>query len=168
MEEEFLNRLAVAFPEFAAKLGDGSEFHLEQVQPPVTDEDLSEIEEFVGVPLPESYKSLLGCGREFWLLGGVVQFGFEHPFTQDFSDQEKPHNVKDASWPPPAQGMVCVAEFCLEADGDQVLFDVSRGLVNGEYPVMYYSHESNPPTVRKLADSFPQFLSEFLDYPGLQ
>ena len=52
----------------------------------------------------------------------------------------------------------------MEADGDQVLFDVSNGLVNGEYPVMYYDHESHPPVVRKLADDFTTFLNEFLDY----
>ena len=56
----------------------------------------------------------------------------------------------------------------MEADGDQVLFDVSRGLVNGEYPVMYWAHERRPPSVRKLADGFAQFMEECLAYPELQ
>ena len=60
--------------------------------------------------------------------------------------------------------MVCFAEFFMEADGDQVLFDVAKGMVNGEYPIMYYAHESNPPTVRKLAGDFETFLNDFLDY----
>lgn len=72
--------------------------------------------------------------------------------------------AKGGTWPPPSQGMLCFGEFFMEADGDQVLFDVSGGLQHGEYPVMYYAHESCPPTVRKLADTFEQWLDGFLDY----
>jgi hypothetical protein len=172
MEEAFLSRLVVAFPLFAERIGDGSAVMLEHVQPPATDKELCDIEEDLGVPLPESYKALLRCGREFWLLGGVVQFGFQHPFVHNFDpldkltpQQQRVVQQKGGSWPPPSQGMVCFAEFFMEADGDQVLFDVSNGLVDGEYPVMYYSHESRPPSVRLLATSFPKFLSTFLDYP---
>lgn len=32
------------------------------------------------------------------------------------------------------------AEYFLEDDGDQVLFKVADGLINGEYPVYYYAH----------------------------
>ena len=64
--------------------------------------------------------------------------------------------------------MLCFAEFFMEADGDQVLFDVSRGLVNREYPVMYWAHEGRPPSARKLADTFTQFMEECLSYPALQ
>ncbi|MBX3426344.1 MAG: SMI1/KNR4 family protein [Pirellulales bacterium] len=173
MEDEFLTRVAVAFPEFAVRLGDGSAVGLENVQPPATDADLREMEETVGVPLPESYKRLLRCGREFWLLGGVVQFGFQHPFVHEFEpldtltpQQQRSVKQKGGSWPPPSQGMVCFAEFFMEADGDQVLFDVSGGPSGGEYPVMYYAHESRPPSVRRLAVTFPEFLAAFLDYPG--
>ena len=160
MEDDFLRRLRVTLPDFAAKLGDGSAFDLEQVQPPASDDDLRELEESLGLTLPESYKSLLRCGREFWLLGGVVQFGFQHPFFHEFDPPDK-------RTPRPSRGMVCFAEFFMEADGDQVLFDVSRGLVGGEYPVMYYAHESRPPAVRLLAATFPDFLAGFLDYPAL-
>ena len=173
MEDEFLTRVAVAFPEFAVRLGDGSAVGLENDQPPATDADLREMEEAVGVPLPESYKRLLRCGREFWLLGGVVQFGFQPPFVHEFEpldtltpQQQLSVKQKGGSWPPPSQGMVCFAEFFMEADGDQVLFDVSGGPSGGEYPVMYYAHESRPPSVRRLAGTFPEFLAAFLDYPG--
>jgi len=60
--------------------------------------------------------------------------------------------------------MLCFAEFFMEADGDQVLWDVSRGLVDGEYPIYYYAHEARPPSVRKLADCFDTWLGEFLQY----
>jgi hypothetical protein len=60
--------------------------------------------------------------------------------------------------------MLCIGEFFMEADGDQVLFDVSNGLINGEYPVMYYAHEETPPSVRILVNAFRTFLDEFLEY----
>jgi hypothetical protein len=56
----------------------------------------------------------------------------------------------------------------IEGDGDQLLFDISKGLIKGEYPVYYYAHEDTPPSVRKIADSFEQWLNEFLDYEAFQ
>lgn len=172
MKKAFLQRLGAAVPEFAGQLGDGIKFHLENVQPPATEEDLYELEQSLGLPLPESYKTLLRCARGFWLLGGVVQFGLGHPFFHDFppletlnQKQRSVVEMKGSGWPPPSQGMLCFAEFFMEADGDQVLFDISEGLVEGEYPVLYYAHESRPPSVRRLADTFPEFLSAFLRYP---
>ena len=47
----------------------------------------------------------------------------------------------------------------VEADGDQVLWDVAAGLKDGEYPVYYYSHESSPPTVRQIAPGFREWLA---------
>ena len=171
--DEFLRRMTAAFPRLAARLGDGSAHCLDHVEPPATDEELRQLERTVGIPLPESYKTLLRCGRGFWLLGGVVQFGPQHPFFHDFPPldnltpvQRKAVERKGGAWPPPSQGMLCFAEFFMEADGDQVLFDVSKGLIGGEYPVMYYAHEESPPTVRTLATGFGEFMEEFLDYPG--
>jgi hypothetical protein len=121
--------------------------------------------------LPHSYKALLGCARGFWLMGGVVQFGSQHPFFHDFPPlelltlpQRRVVEMKGGAWPPASQGMLCFAEFFMEADGDQVLFDVARGLVNGEYPIMYWAHEGQPPDVRKLADTFVEFMETFLEY----
>ena len=62
--------------------------------------------------------------------------------------------------------MLCFAEFFMEDDGDQVLFDVAGGLRDGEYPIMYYAHDSYDPRTRQLAGSFRQFMEEFFfDYP---
>ncbi len=175
MERRFLERLTLAFPKFAAKLGDGSHHILEHVQPPATENELEALEQTLGTPLPEAYKTLLRCGRGYWLFGGVVQFGSQHPFFHEFElieslspTQQMAVQRKGGRWPPPSQGMLCFAEFFMEADGDQVLFDVSKGLVDGEYPVMYYAHEESPPTVRQLATGFRVFLEGFLDYPAFQ
>jgi hypothetical protein len=172
MEKDFLKKLAAAFPEFAAKLGDGSAHELEHVQKGASEDDLRDLEASLGLPLPSSYKKLLRCGRQFWLLGGVIQFGIQHPFFHEFEplerltpEQQRMVRDKGGKWPPPSQGMLCFAEFFMEADGDQVLFDVARAPKDSDYPVMYYAHESSPPSVRRLADSFAEFLVEFLDYP---
>ena len=111
------------------------------------------------------------CARGLTLLGGRIRFGVEHPFFYDFPPlatlNQKQLTVIELSggnYPPPSQGMLCFAEFFMEADGDQVLWDVSSGMFSGEYPIYYYAHEENPPSVRKLSDNFKKWLGEFLDY----
>jgi hypothetical protein len=164
MSRAFLERLAAVYPR-AASLFSGPPAGLDEVQPPATDLGLEALERSLGIPLPESYKSLLRCGRGFWLLGGAVQFSPGHPYFHRFEPVEKLPPLQRAAverhggrWPPPSHGMLCFADFFMEADGDQVLFDVSGGLTGGEYPVMYYAHEGNPPSVRRLADGFRGFL----------
>ena len=58
--------------------------------------------------------------------------------------------------------MLFFAECFLEADGDQVFFDVSTGVSDGEYPVYYYSHEADPPSLRLVAGSFADWLENLL------
>jgi hypothetical protein len=164
--------IARLFPRFA-KLAASRD--PEQILPPATAAEVEAIEARAGIPLPDSYKQLLRVTRGFWLMGGVVQLGKHHPFFHRFPALEKltPQQrsvvaMKGGPWPPASEGMLCFAEFFMEADGDQVLFDVSRGPLKGEYPVMYWAHEGRPPSVRKLADSFAQFMEECLLYPALQ
>ena len=59
--------------------------------------------------------------------------------------------------------MLCFAEYFLEADGDQVLWDVHQGLKGGEYPVVYYAHEARPPSATVIATSFGAWLEQCLD-----
>ena len=159
------------FPTFYRWLKDSRGDPIEHVLPPASEEDIRQIEDDLGLPLPESYKQFLRCARGFWLRGGTIQFGTQHPFVHDFAplSQLTPQQLevvkaKGGVWPPPSQGMLCFAEFFLEADGEQVLFDVTGGLKGGEYPVMYYAHEDVPPSVRKLADSFSLWLQQFLTH----
>ena len=159
------------FPEFYRALTERNGAEIEQILPPATDAEITEIEAQCGVPLPASYKRLLQCARGFWLLGGAIQFGPQHPFFHSFprleeltAQQRQTIARKGGGWPPPSQGMLCFAEFFMEADGDQVLWDVSRGLRDGEYPIYYYAHESHPPSVRQLSADFEIWLGEFLSY----
>jgi hypothetical protein len=151
------------FPEFYRALTERGGAQIEEILPPATEAEIAEIEAQCGVPLSESYKRLLRCARGSWLLGGIIQFGPEHPFFHKFP-QKRRDGRKGGVWPPPSQGMLCFAEFFMEADGDQVLWDVSRGLRDCEYPIYYYHHESLTPSVRQLSANFETWLGEFLSY----
>jgi hypothetical protein len=98
-----------------------------------------------------------------------IQIGEEHPFFHKFepfekltSEKQMAVKQKGGTWPPPSNGMLCFAEFFMEGDGDQVLFDIKQKDANGEYRVYYYNHDE--PSVRKIADSFGQWLNEFPNY----
>jgi hypothetical protein len=156
------------FPRFSEC---AARFELEHVLPAASDEEIASLEQSLGVPLPTSYKQLLQCARGFQLMDGIVQFGEEHPFLHEFRSLssltpalQATVEAKGGNWPPPTDGMLCFAEFFMEADGDQVLFDIRHGLIDGEYPVVYYSHSTRPPHVRALASSFFDFMEQFLDY----
>lgn len=161
-----LEDLAEAFPTFVKKVHGNSSAFVEHVIPGISDKEIANVETELGVPLPTSYKVFLRAVRGLWLFGGAVQFGAAHPFIHDFPAltdltpaQRRIVKAKGGGWPPPSHGMLCFAEYFLEADGDQVLFDVSNGLVDDEYPVVYYSHESRPPGVRVVAANFADWLN---------
>jgi hypothetical protein len=156
------------YPVFYQKI---KEHNLENIHKALSQQEIDSIEKKLNVPLPKSYKKFLSNCGGFWAFGGAVQMDNIHPFKHEFKSfyelsdvQKESVKQKGGQWPPPSNGMVCFAEFFLEADGDQVLFDTKDGLINGEYPIYYYSHETHPPHVRKIADSFEQWLNEFPDY----
>ena len=166
-----IERFREEFPEFYQALLKHKRVVIDNLLPPASFAEIEEIEKECGVPLPDSYKRFLRCCRGLTLLGGSVQFGIEHPFFHDFppletlnEQQLRGVEMKGGVYPPPSQGMLCFAEFFMEADGDQVLWDVSGGLVDGEYPIFYYAHEENPPSIRKLSDNFKTWLGECLNY----
>ena len=154
--------LADAFPSFAALLPKAEP---EQFLPPRTREQLAELERSLGVALPSSYRTFLEACGGLWLFGGAVQIGPGHPFLHTFPPFEELSPEQRASirqrggpWPPPSQGMLCFAEYFLEADGDQVLFDLASGSKNGEYPVYYYAHSDSPARVTRMAGSFADWI----------
>ena len=156
------------FPSFYSKLTSTEDTDIEEILTGLTDDEIKEQEESLNIKFPESYKIFLKHSAGFWLFGGAVQFGSEHPFFHDFppyesftAQQQNMIKMKGGPWPPASHGMLCFAEYFKDADGDQVLFDVKNGLINGEYPVMYYSHDDRPPSVTKIADSFEEFLNEY-------
>ena len=152
------------FPSFSNSM-EGAD--LEQVLTPRSDEEIAGIETDLGISLPDSYKQFLRICGGLWLFGGSVQFGAQHPFFHNYpplselsSIQQRIIEARGGLWPPPSDGMLCFAEYFLEADGDQVLFDVGDGLKDGEYPVCYYAHSAAPAKVTRVANSFGEWLEE--------
>ncbi len=150
------------FPTFSELLPNSEP---ENVLPLRSAGELAELERALGAELPDSYKRFLNTCGGLWMLGGAIQMGSTHPFFHDFPEYEEltPQQQsliqsRGGVWPPPSQGMLCFAEYFLESDGDQVLFDVSGGLVNGEYPVYYYAHEASPARVSRVAESFAAWI----------
>ncbi len=138
----------------------------------MTAEEISTLEAHLQTQLPRSYKQFLGYLSGFTAFDDAVQLGNQHPFFHRFkpkealsAQQQKVIAQRGGNWPPPSNGMLCFGEAFMEADGDQVLFDLSQMNAEGECPVYYYAHESSPPAVRKIADSFAQWLNEFGSYP---
>lgn len=163
------------FPTFGAQLRRGLGNPIEEVLPGASASELDALEVRLGVDLPPSYRAFLQCTRGLWFFGGIVQMATVHPFFHKFAplgdltpDQHAIVRARGGRWPPPSDGMLCFAEFFMEADGDQVLFDVFRRASDRECPVMYYAHETSPPSVRELAPTFRAWLEQFLEYSAFR
>ena len=147
-----LDQLEADLSEFVSRLNSSEDIEAKQKQP--------------GILLTESYKRLLRIMRDFWLFGSAVQFWL-HPYFHHVLDldelslaQRRMVKIKGGEWPPPAEGMLCFAGYFRDADSDQVLFDISKGHINNEYPVMCYSHEILPAWIEKFSDSLNQWLNK--------
>ena len=88
----------------------------------ISEAEIQEIERLLGIPLPHSFRSFLACVNGYILNRPVAQMHRDHV------------------WKHPT-GTICFANYFWEADGDQVVFDISQGLIDGEYPVLYYAHD---------------------------
>src|SRR5580765_3987525 len=100
--------LKFQFPKFAAS---ADKIEIENELDPLTDQDISKLEKDLKIELPASYKRFLKCTKGFFAFGGSVQMTETHPFF---------HKTGVTA------GMLCFAEFFMEGDGDQVLFDVTQ------------------------------------------
>jgi hypothetical protein len=134
--------LKLHFPRFAAavnrRFGSGDE-----LEPGASEDELKKQEEVLGIAIPERLKALFRCTRSIQLDGFSIGLGrvFFH---------ESPPGMQG-----PSDGMLCFADYFLEADGDQMLFD-PRDLPADDPPVFYYAHEV--PEVRPLNKAFSTWL----------
>lgn len=116
----------------------------------LSEPEITEIEEHLDTVLPDSYKRFLRICAGFWHDGIKIY----EPFS--FGGEEAPLQRSD---------LLCFADTFILADGDQSLFDMSGGLVDGEYPIVYYDHEMEPPRLVRISDTFEDFLNNFLPNP---
>lgn len=140
--EPVLRAIQAAFPKLGRFLRKQSDL-VECLAAGASEADLDDLERSLGTTLPGAYRAWLRTARVLELPG--LRLGAEHPF---------PHRSERGVLQP-AEGMLCIADYFLEADGDQVLFDL-REASTDDPPVFYYAHSI--PEVRRLAKSFTAWI----------
>jgi hypothetical protein len=161
-----INNLMKSFPEFADKLKSLPENSMDEILPGITHKEILACEEHTCL-LPNSYKQFLESTRGFWLFDGCVQFRKHHPYLQTFpkyddlpEEGKKEVEKNGGLWPPPSAGMLTFAEYITANANYSVLFDVPSGIKGGEYSIVYYDYMGQPPSVRKVSDSFSEWLNK--------
>lgn len=150
-KEERANRLSPRlkaigkdFPKFARflkKIADD----IDDIGEPASAAELEAIEKAVGVTLPEKLKAFLNSTRRLCLDG--FSMGLDQVFNH-------PALVVGERGVAPA---ICIAEYWLESDGDQVLLECSPS-PDQDPPVYYYAHADKKNTARQLAPSFSAWI----------
>jgi hypothetical protein len=128
--------LAGPFPRFARYLRS----HLDEIdecEPGVDDVGLVALERELGLRLPAGYRQFLRCARAVEV-SSTLKMTTMHPFVVDPTA-------------PAAVGLLCIADYWLESDGDQAMLDL-RDDPGGDPPVRYYNHGDG--SVRVIATSF--------------
>lgn len=138
-DAELADRVRADFPSLADLLDAhaGDPHWLDEVLPGAGAPELDQREAALGTSLPRSYRRLLALARGFWLAGGTVQLGEQHPF---FHDDEKRY--------------LCFAETHIEADGDQSVF-LMETAGEGDPAVALYNHDDAGYV--QVADGLPEW-----------
>jgi hypothetical protein len=136
-----IDALATDFPKLARFLRNHRD-DVESMRPGASDAELDELARTLGVPLPAAYRTFLSRTREL-VVGDTLRLTEDHPFV-----------VVSTKVALPTDGMVCFGEYWLEADGDQVLFDLRDG--NPDPPALYYAHGRR--SVEQAATSFTRWV----------
>ncbi|MBN1909359.1 MAG: SMI1/KNR4 family protein [Pirellulales bacterium] len=137
--DPIIDSLSSNFPKFARFLRRNA-LRVEHVQPGISDAALDEMTVRLGVELPETYRIFLKSVREI-VFGDTLQMTMTHPFIYETDGDS------------PVESMLCIADYWLQGDGDQVTFNL-REHAGGDPPVFYYAHEQRPPTVKRLSKQF--------------
>ena len=114
--ERFDKPMEEHFPCFARFL-QNENAGIEAVLPPLSPDEINALEQNLGTPLSASYKTFLGICGGFRADKPMMNLNKNTLFVMNFPAR----SGKQKNWPPPAQGMLCFADYFLESDGDQVL-----------------------------------------------
>jgi hypothetical protein len=139
--------LSAGFPKFARFLKKHAEL-IDDMQDPASESELVELEKAHGILLPAVLKRFLTSTKSLQMEGVSIGLTtiFRHPMSIGQSNS----------------GSLCIADYWLDGDGDQVLVELSESPTD-DPPVFYYNHDI--PQVRKLAasvtawvESLPRFV----------
>jgi len=136
--------VAHQFPKFARFLK-RREGDIERLEGPATEQEIAAWERSFGVALPDAVRRFLLCTKGLTLPGlslGQAEV-FPHPGVIADVGNSKP--------------TICIGEYFLEADGDQVLIERTAESAD-DRPVYYYAHSESPPAVRRLAKTFTAWI----------
>jgi hypothetical protein len=148
--EPRISVLAANYPKLATFLKKRVE-SIDCLGEPATESETSNVERSLGVSLPRAFRRFLGCTRALTLDG--IAIGLEQVFRH-------PALIGDQA---PGTENLCIADYALEADGDQVLFDLRSAL--DDPPVYYYAHAAARKLARPLAPSFTAWLESLPKSP---
>jgi hypothetical protein len=121
-----LDRLKQHFPKFAGLIRRRLESSNE-LGAPATTEELQRAEQSLGLKLPGALRRLFECSGRVSIDGLSIDIDVNlliHPVASQLA----------------GTSMLCFGEYCLQADGDQVLLRVDE-LSDDDPPVYYYAHE---------------------------
>ncbi len=139
-----LAALAEIFPKFARFLKKHAD-DIDELDDPATEQEVEAVENSLGIPLPATCKQFLRCTKSLRLDGfaiGLAQI-FRHPAVIHSGGAESP--------------TICVADYWLESDGDQVLCPYASS-PSEDPPAYYYAHSAGTNTARELAPSFSTWI----------
>lgn len=136
--------LAGTFPKFARFLKKQAN-EIDQIEEPASEHEIVATEQSLGMPLPHAYKLFLECTRALSLDG--LSIGLEQVFRHPAVIGGEPQTMET----------ICIAEYWLEGDGDQVLvpYSVER---TEDLPVYYYAHSAGTNIARELGSSITAWI----------
>ncbi|OAI39927.1 hypothetical protein AYO40_05275 [Planctomycetaceae bacterium SCGC AG-212-D15] len=149
--EPGIKAISTHFPKFARFLKKRAT-DIETMEPPATAIELADLERSLGVALPEIHKQFLLCTRSLRI--GGLDLSVIHA---DIVSSPKDLTL-------PTEGMLAIADYFLEADGDQVLF-APDSLGESDPPVFYYAHAGLPPAVRQMSPHFSTWIESLPKSP---
>ncbi|TDV57170.1 hypothetical protein CLV71_10141 [Actinophytocola oryzae] len=138
-----IDALAADFPKLARFLRRNTD-EIESMLPGMSPATLTST---IGMPLPAAYLLFLSHTREL-VVGDTLRLTRGHPFVHTSAAVELP-----------TEGMLCFGEYWLEADGDQVLFDLRAGMAD-DPPVLYYAY------ARRVVEPIGRFTEWVESLPG--
>jgi hypothetical protein len=149
--EPIFDALAKFFPKFARFLKNRAR-DIDRLEEPASPQEIAEVEQALGAPLPQAYTRLLQCTRALSLDGLYMGLDQVH------------RHLAVAGKPSQGAETICIGEYWLEGDGDQVLVAYNPHPMP-DPPVYYYAHGAGTTTARRLAASVTKWIESLPKSP---
>jgi hypothetical protein len=115
---------------------------IETFEPGATEAEISGVEKTLKLRLPAAIRDFFKLTKQ-WEVEGFqwdLSLLFEHPGDKSAPDGKR---------------YLCLANYFMEADGDQILIDVTKP--SDDPQILYYGHSANGAKIRVLAKNWKEF-----------